>query len=54
MVGRWIFSDNPKPYNSFGNRAAMRISPVGFIEHKDNEACELSEIKSAKSKILTK
>jgi ADP-ribosylglycohydrolase len=26
----WLFSDNPKPYNSWGNGAAMRVSPVGF------------------------
>ena len=28
---RWIFSKNPKPYGSYGNGAAMRISPVGAI-----------------------
>jgi ADP-ribosylglycohydrolase len=27
---RWIFTDDPKPYNSWGNGAAMRVSPVGF------------------------
>ncbi len=26
----WLFSDNPKPYNSWGNGSAMRVSPVGF------------------------
>lgn len=26
----WIQSDNPKPYNSFGNGAAMRVSPVAW------------------------
>jgi len=31
MFAKWVFSDNPKPYNSFGNGAAMRISPVGFL-----------------------
>ena len=44
MFGSWIFSDNPKPYNSFGNGAAMRISPVGFIANTDYKARELSEI----------
>ena len=44
MFGRWIFSDNPKPYNSFGNGASMRISPVGFIANTDYEARKLSEI----------
>jgi len=44
MFRRWVFSDNPKPYNSFGNGAAMRISPVGFIANTEHEACELSRI----------
>ena len=26
----WIHSDNPKPYNSWGNGSAMRVSPVGW------------------------
>jgi ADP-ribosyl-[dinitrogen reductase] hydrolase len=26
----WIYSDNPQPYNSWGNGSAMRVSPVGF------------------------
>ena len=29
MFGKWIDSDNPQPYNSFGNGSAMRVSPVG-------------------------
>ena len=27
---RWINSEDPQPYNSFGNGAAMRVSPVAF------------------------
>lgn len=27
---KWIFSEPPQPYNSFGNGSAMRVSPVGF------------------------
>ncbi|PSN18584.1 hypothetical protein C7271_11770 [filamentous cyanobacterium CCP5] len=27
---RWGESDQPEPYNSFGNGSAMRVSPVGF------------------------
>jgi ADP-ribosyl-[dinitrogen reductase] hydrolase len=27
---RWWRSDNPKPYNSFGNGSAMRVSQIGF------------------------
>lgn len=27
---RWIASSDPQPYNSYGNGAAMRVSPVGW------------------------
>ena len=27
----WVHADNPKPYNSFGNGSAMRVSSVGFL-----------------------
>lgn len=30
MFSQWLNSDNPKPYNSWGNGAAMRVSAVGF------------------------
>ncbi len=26
----WIFSKNPEPYNSWGNGAAMKVSPIGM------------------------
>lgn len=39
----WIFSKNPKPYGSFGNGAAMRISPVGFAAESVSEACKMAE-----------
>lgn len=39
---RWINTDNPQPYNSFGNGAAMRVSPVGFIARNVKEAKRLS------------
>lgn len=29
MFGKWLDSDNPQPYGSFGNGSAMRVSPVG-------------------------
>lgn len=44
MFGQWIFSENPVPYHSFGNGAAMRISPVGFAARTEREAFRLSEI----------
>lgn len=27
----WLRVDNPKPYNSWGNGSAMRVSPIGFF-----------------------
>jgi ADP-ribosylglycohydrolase len=27
---RWLHSSDPRPYNSWGNGSAMRVSPVGF------------------------
>lgn len=43
MFYQWIFSDDPEPYHSFGNGAAMRISPAGYAARTENEACRLSE-----------
>lgn len=39
----WIRSNNPKPYNSFGNGAAMRVSPVGFAAKSLDEAKAMSK-----------
>ncbi len=38
----WIFSQEPQPYNSFGNGAAMRVSPCGYAAKSLEEAKELS------------
>ena len=27
---KWIWADNPRPYGSYGNGSAMRVSPVGW------------------------
>ena len=27
---RWVASDNPQPYNSFGNGSAMRVAPIAW------------------------
>lgn len=43
MFASWLFSDQPAPYNSFGNGAAMRISPVGFIARSDLEVISLAK-----------
>ena len=38
----WMFSDDPRPYNSCGNGSAMRVSPVGFAARSVEEAKALS------------
>lgn len=30
---QWVWSDNPKPYGSYGNGAAMRVSPVAWASN---------------------
>jgi ADP-ribosylglycohydrolase len=44
---RWIFDENPKPYNSWGNGSAMRVSPVGYAYSSEEEVLEHAK-KSAK------
>ncbi len=39
----WMYCDNPKPYNSFGNGAAMRVSPVAYVSKTKEELFELSK-----------
>lgn len=39
----WMFSSNPQAYNSYGNGAAMRISPVGFFAKTQDQVFKLSE-----------
>lgn len=38
----WIFSDSPKPYNSYGNGSAMRVSGCGYAANSIEEAVYLS------------
>ena len=35
MFGNWIYFDEPAPYGSYGNGAAMRVSPAAFL-HRDD------------------
>lgn len=42
MFRQWIYSDQPMPYNSFGNGAAMRVSPCGFAAQTLEEAKKLA------------
>jgi ADP-ribosylglycohydrolase len=43
---KWIASpkEEPKPYNSFGNGAAMRISPVGLYFHELEDTLVYSDM----------
>lgn len=40
----WLIEPNPKPYNSFGNGSAMRVSFAGWIAKTLEEAEVLAEI----------
>lgn len=39
---QWVRSDNPKPYGSFGNGSAMRVSPIGWWSNNPTELLSLS------------
>lgn len=41
---RWIMSEDHKPYGSFGNGSAMRISAVGVVSKSIEEIKKLSAI----------
>ncbi len=44
----WIFEEEVRPYNSWGNGSAMRVSPIGFafsdVETVLNEAARSAEV----------
>ena len=40
----WIMEDDHKPYNSYGNGSAMRVSACGFVGSSLEEVKELSRI----------
>jgi len=43
----WIYTDNPQPYNSWGNGSAMRVSPVGFAFNTVDEVLAEAETSAA-------
>lgn len=43
---QWIRSENPQPYDSFGNGAAMRVSPIGWAFKNEFEVANQA-LKSA-------
>lgn len=44
---KWLLSNHFKPYNSFGNGSAMRVSPVAYIADSLEETEKLAEISAA-------
>ena len=44
MFKRWIESENPRPNNSYGNGAAMRVSPVAMVAESLPEAINLARL----------
>lgn len=43
MFRSWLREDEPKPYNSFGNGSAMRVSPVGWAFDTLEETLEAAK-----------
>lgn len=43
MFRKWLRSDDPKPYFSYGNGAAMRVSACGYAADSIEEAKRLSK-----------
>lgn len=43
----WIFEDDPQPYGSWGNGAAMRISPVGLLAGTEDELIQWADSATA-------
>lgn len=44
MFKRWLESENPRPNNSYGNGAAMRVSPVALTAQSLPEAITLARM----------
>ena len=43
MFRKWLIAKDPKPYNSFGNGSAMRVSPCAWIAKSLDEALTLAK-----------
>lgn len=43
MFSQWVFNDDSEPYNSYGNGAAMRVSPAVYAARTESEVSRLSE-----------
>ena len=47
--GQWLDSDNPEPYGSWGNGAAMRVSPVGVAFTEESSISKYSKLQASVS-----
>ena len=47
MFCQWIHNDDPKPYNSYGNGSAMRVSPIGWAFDSLEKTLEEAEKSAA-------
>ena len=45
----WLWEDDPQPYNSWGNGAGMRVSPVGLYSKTLDEASALAAVTASVS-----
>ena len=43
MFRKWLIAEDPKPYGSFGNGSAMRVSPCAWVAKSLEEAENLAE-----------
>lgn len=47
QMAQWLLSERPVPYGSWGNGAAMRVSPVALMARDDAHALDLAEQSTA-------
>ena len=41
---RWLYTDAPQPYHSYGNGSAMRVSPAAWLAESMEEALHLAQL----------
>ena len=47
--GLWLDSDDPQPYGSWGNGAAMRVSPIGVAFTREEDVSKYAELQASVS-----
>ena len=43
----WLWSDDPRPYGSYGNGSAMRVSPVAWLYHDMDTVRRMARLSAA-------